>query len=43
MGSLAFISTNMNLEAYEEVLEDHLFPNVLDLAEESGFSYRIMP
>ena len=41
--SLAFISTNMNTKAYKEILEAHILPNAVDLAGESGFSYRIMP
>ena len=28
--SLVFISTKMNSEAYKEVLEDYVFPNVVD-------------
>ena len=34
MGSLAFISTKMNSEAYKEVLEDYILPYVVDFARE---------
>ena len=31
---MAFILTNMNLEARKQVLEDHILPNVVDLSGE---------
>ena len=34
MDSLAFVSTKMNSEAYKNVREDYILPDVIDLAGE---------